>query len=192
MNSYTSACFPDRWRILGLRLQPFCLGHALLLERYGSPFANAFQGEPIGEVGFADLLLAIFICSKPYPQAAEAMGRGLGLSYRLFAWRCWWFAWRRPYAFVGRAAMFQRYMFDGVDGPKTFSHGESGRPPGTPMLLAVKQAGVIVGYSPAEALTVPWSQLLWEIAARKEAAGLLEVLNDAEREAINRREPLNR
>jgi hypothetical protein len=56
---------PSSWQILGLKLQPFALGHLVLLERFGSAFVG---GKP-NPNPFTDLALAVFICSRSYDQA---------------------------------------------------------------------------------------------------------------------------
>lgn len=51
--------------LCGYRLkQPFCLGHALLLEAVESPFASA---EPSARLTAADLILALRLCSQRWP-----------------------------------------------------------------------------------------------------------------------------
>lgn len=57
---YAEACTPDVWKILGLKLLPYCEGHKQLLKRIGSPFAVG------GLVDAGDLVSALLICSRSY------------------------------------------------------------------------------------------------------------------------------
>jgi hypothetical protein len=52
---------------MGRRALPIQLGHALLLQRIGSAFAEpAIQGEP----GWGDCVMAAWVLSRPWPRAA--------------------------------------------------------------------------------------------------------------------------
>ena len=62
---YAEACNPDRWKILGVRLKPFCEGHRLLLKRIGSPFVNG------GAVNGLAFLSALMICSMSYEKGQK-------------------------------------------------------------------------------------------------------------------------
>jgi hypothetical protein len=59
------ALLPDSWRACGVDLLPFSLGHAILLRRLGSPLMPPEDGDPIVEVGFGDVLVAAWVCSRP-------------------------------------------------------------------------------------------------------------------------------
>lgn len=59
------ALLPDSWRACGVDLLPFSLGHAILLRRLGSPLMPPEDGDPISEVGFGDVLVAAWVCSRP-------------------------------------------------------------------------------------------------------------------------------
>lgn len=59
------ALLPDTWRACGVDLLPFSLGHAILLRRLGSPLMPPEDGDPISEVGFGDVLVAAWVCSRP-------------------------------------------------------------------------------------------------------------------------------
>lgn len=81
---YRAWCAPEL-TLLGFRLRaPFCLGHALLLEALGSPFAAL--DDPSAAIEPADLLLALRICARaawPY----RRVDLRAGVWTRL---RTWW------------------------------------------------------------------------------------------------------
>ena len=71
-DQFCEALMPDQWFAAGEPLHPFSVGHAILLRRMGSPFV-ATEGEAAQQVpGFGDLLVAVWICSRP---ATEALRR---------------------------------------------------------------------------------------------------------------------
>jgi hypothetical protein len=53
--------------VLGLRLQPLTVGHALILSRLGSPFAVG------GKVALPHLMEAVAVCSQPLSTATAAL-----------------------------------------------------------------------------------------------------------------------
>ena len=62
--------FPDRWKVGGVLLDTHTLGHALLLQRLGNPYATAVSGA-VPQLGA--LVLATYICSRPAAIAARTM-----------------------------------------------------------------------------------------------------------------------
>ncbi len=56
--------------VLGLRLRPFTLGHALLLLEHRSPFVL----EDERDFAWPDLFLAVFVCSQPQDKARRSVG----------------------------------------------------------------------------------------------------------------------
>jgi hypothetical protein len=70
MPSYVHIALPDSHSILGLNLEPFCLGHYILLSKYGCSFVAEDSSED-GKVGvnIGDLLLGLMVCSQTYEDA---------------------------------------------------------------------------------------------------------------------------
>lgn len=64
---YAQAAIPDPYRILGLRLRPFSLGHYLLLQRFGCRFIE----DDKTTVGRDDLILGVLICSRKHREFLE-------------------------------------------------------------------------------------------------------------------------
>jgi hypothetical protein len=56
---------PQRWQILGVRLQPFSLQHYFLLSRE----ANAFVADADSEAGLQDLIVGVLICSRRWSES---------------------------------------------------------------------------------------------------------------------------
>lgn len=84
---YADALFQDRHRACGVDLLPMTLGHALLLQRLGSPFAGQRPalGEKRPDISFSDILLVAFVCSRNWRSAARAVNRRRS---------AWWLRWK--------------------------------------------------------------------------------------------------
>ena len=80
--SFARAVFPPRVRLGGRRLEALSLGHCLLLEHAGSPFAPFGGAEREPNAG--DVALAWFLLSRPYRAAADTVDR----------WPARWALWR--------------------------------------------------------------------------------------------------
>lgn len=68
---YAATIFPDRFKACGVELRPMTLGHALLLQRIGSPFAGTRRRllEEPNLITYAHILALIFICSRSWRSA---------------------------------------------------------------------------------------------------------------------------
>lgn len=69
--TFAGAVFPDRWKVGRVLLEPHTLGHALLLQRLGNPYAQAVS-QAVPQLGA--LVLASFVCSRPASIAARTAG----------------------------------------------------------------------------------------------------------------------
>lgn len=101
--AWLNAAIPDAPPvILGLRLRPYTLGHELLLHKVESPFVAGT------EFGFADLAIAVLICSQDFHAARRSIS-SRWLNFFLWAWKL---RMRRCNAFVD-AGRFQEYRAAG-------------------------------------------------------------------------------
>jgi hypothetical protein len=184
---YAEACYPPRWRICGVLLQPFSLGHALLLDRVGSPL---LWGE-VARAIVADLIQGLWICSQAYPDAAANLLRPMSRRWRL---ALWWIAWtfrNRHMLALTKLAMFREYVNEAMRRPPVERDGEMSKPSSTPGILCIKRALMIdYGYSAEEALSLPYGQAQWEYYGYLEREGAVTFLDEekqAEREEARRR-----
>lgn len=78
---YAEARNPDRCKMLGLVLKPYCEGHRTNLRRISSPFVCG------GPVSARDLFLAIMICAQTWEDGELFLARKLSLfsKHLLFA-----------------------------------------------------------------------------------------------------------
>lgn len=66
-NSIFIASQPEPYRVLGLKLRPFSLGHYFILTRHGC----AFVADSVHAASRKDLILACLVCSMTYEQWLE-------------------------------------------------------------------------------------------------------------------------
>jgi hypothetical protein len=172
---YLSALFPDEYRVLGIRMAPYTLGHAMLLERLGSPFVTGAHLP-----GRGDLKLAIALCRRSYPRALARVRRTLGIGN-------WSFVLERPWLLdqetqLSGIAQLTDYIRAFQHRPATWNERPGGREMGTPFLLAVKLTQVMhLGKTDLQALCTPLSAALWEYACCWELQEKMQVVNPAER-----------
>lgn len=164
-------------------MAPFTLGHALLLERLGSPFI----GGPARLPGLGDLRLALALCSLTYPRAVKLVGRPRRL--RLALWVVGWTA-RSRYLPAGTLQFFD-YIRKFQNHPECWSGRGGGRAMGTPFFQAVKLTLVMhMGKTELEALCTPLSLALWDYAACWELSEKMELVSSADRAAMETLETL--
>lgn len=65
-SAYFEAEIPTPWRVLGLDLKPFSLGHRLILRRRDSLLMS-----DCAKAGFGDLAEAVAVCSMDFETAAQ-------------------------------------------------------------------------------------------------------------------------
>lgn len=88
---YYECAVPTRYRVLGLRLKPFCLGHRLNLIRLQSPFVFGEQSIATNR----DLLLALMICACSFEEGQEFLSSPSAIKREIRRWdkmvgRRWW------------------------------------------------------------------------------------------------------
>ena len=172
--AYHMAAVPEPVTALGKKLLPYSLGHRLLLEREKSCFVNG------GEISFADLVYAIFICSNTFDGAIKA------LQSPLTYWRIkfWGFCVFLAVRFGGKNlaqsfAHFAEYVSAGSR-PPVFSVKESDAEPiKCPEVSLVKvYLQSRLGYSNAEVMNLPWGQAMWEYSIHAALEGNCKLLDE--------------
>lgn len=175
-HSFALALHPNRVRVAGVLLMPFCLGHAILLTRIKSPLAGYWTGEQ-KEIGVADIAWALWICSRHATEAHQKLGS-------------WWTI-RSIKKLANRVAdngsltthrEIFTYLENGFSGPKMRKESKS-TPCGSP-LLAMLYASLLSHFhrSDSEAFNTPIALALWNRAALLEENGIAKVWTDSDEE----------
>jgi hypothetical protein len=83
-SSFARAALPGPVRVLGIALQPCCIGHVLILQRLDHPLAS---GESCGH---GDAAVAAWCATRPWADAWRGIGRWHMRAFSLlFALRLW-------------------------------------------------------------------------------------------------------
>src|SRR5689334_18492383 len=85
--AWFSACAaaraPTETTVLGLRLQPYAIGHEIILRQNES---HALDGS-LDDVTLQELLLAVLVCSQEFHAAQKLLRRGTVLKWLGLIWR---------------------------------------------------------------------------------------------------------
>ena len=186
--SYPASIIPDQWRIAGMRLVPLTMGHVALGERMGLPY---FAGEdsgvdspeshtPTAGPGPGDLAMALFVCSRPWREAAHKLQRNQGaLRRRFIVWLL-----GEAESFAHHQTQFLRYLEAQFKSPDTWTKGEAKGCAAPPMLSLRARliADLRVGWS--ESLDIPIAEAMWLSAAQAEREGGIDWVTANERKAM--------
>jgi len=180
---YSEALWADRWTILGVRLQPLCLGHALLLQRLGIAEPSAFSLQP-SAFPLGDLLLGLYICSRSVARAGAGLQRAS--TRRWLALRAW--AVRLLPARIRALALarYAQYLAAGWQGPRVWlTQKDGGRPRGAELLQILTVSLMAnLGLDRAAALETPLSLALWDCCAFWESEAALEFVSEEDEDLI--------
>ena len=165
-----------------MRLLPFCIGHAVLLQRCGSPFALG-AGLRSADITLPNVLTAVFICSQQPGTAYERLEQRLPLGWRLRGLGLSVLIRVRPWLLMSEVVLLQNYQRQSMDAPEAWQETE-GREMACPDLLALRIAAMRLGYSVADADVMPMERLLWEVYGAAEAEGRVRLVNEREQSAM--------
>lgn len=177
LDDYLKAALPDRWIILGQQLEPFSLGHVMILARLGNSFVT---GEPPQA---ADLIQAVFICCHRYEEALTELQRA-DLPELL---RKWGEA-IGDFDVPTKIEEFKGYIAAGSTWPELNDPPEDkkqGREPGSPFLQRVKLTLLSkLNHSLSEALNKPYGEAIHDYFAFAEMQGSAEITTAKEKTDI--------
>lgn len=171
---YAEAVFQGRERVAGARLLPMTVGHALLLQRLGSPFSPGDR--PPAEIG--DCALAIEILRRPYPRAVSAAN-----SWRIRPW-----LWLRWVMLSFRFQFYRWKLLSFVSNSWTlpevwFNHaGEYSS--GDPLRVIVNTLCAKLGRSAHDAMNTPLKQALWDVCEYWRQEGAIRFATPDEEELL--------
>jgi hypothetical protein len=171
---YAAAVLPDRWRVCGVDLMPFALGHLLALQRLGSPFVV------VGEPGPVDLTLALYVCSRKPSDIFARWHRDIPWGWKMRGRKIAFQAALRPSRFLDSCMGFAGYVDANSIGPKLWI--ERGRKDvktiTAPEMLSMHRRMMLCGFSESEAWDMPFVRVRWEQAASAEVDGVASFFTD--------------
>lgn len=177
--SYAAAVFPDQWRCAGVALRTLTLGHALLLQRLGNPFAARPLPGGTGRLG--DVSQALMVCSRAWSEARDMIDTRA---------ERWWLAWRaitiRHHGIEKADAELSAYLTHAWPEVNwwTPTDGRT-RALGAELLHILVNVERRMGLSLEDALGVPVAVAYWDAAADAERSGAISLRSEAD-EAMSR------
>jgi len=184
--AYLRAVVPEPFRVLGLKLEPFSIGHYLLLHRFDVAFVTGV------EPNIGDLFLGVWICAHSWEEnnalldssrfwedmatwRGQVYGRGL-------------LGWVRPRKVdLGeKTKLFLDYVEQGLRWPKFFYEDQqASATAGAPFVQTVKVVLMKeVGLSESDVLNRPMALCLWDYITLGELNGKVQIYNEAEHQAM--------
>lgn len=174
--AWLNASLPERFTVLGQQLEPFSIGHIMMLRRLGNVFAREEGG---GRVTLGDLTQAVFICCHTFDEGWAAFHQA-NLGELLTKWG----EKTDQFDFKEAVQWFREYLDHGYVLPEikdaSDKEGEK-RMPGAPFLqriLLTLQSKL--NYTRSEALNMPYAQALLDYFAYWEMEHAIKILNEQE------------
>lgn len=204
--AYASACIPDTYTVLGLRLKPLSLGHYLLMRRYGCAYSSDVETD----IGFSDLVTAVLICSMTFEECVDffalpkvpffsmenlkTFGQAWYLSNKLggagYEIRMWGNTFakqirrRKGFNILNEAKTFQKYIMEGSQMPFYYDgDNKTDKPSGAHWSVAL-HSFLLTKYSESEALNIPLRQAFIQYCKWAEEQGAIELFQDYEEDLL--------
>lgn len=184
--AFLEAALPEPVTLLRQQLQPYSLGHEMLLQRIGNAFLTR-QAMPTVD----DLYWGVYICCHTYDEAVAALRQTEEEFKALMA------AWQKKVGAISEVELlelmieFQRYINDGSQCPKFREISRPGqgarRRPGAPAAVALLNC--LTGdlhWSRHEALNAPLGLARWHYCAWWERRGNIAITAKDEAAEIQR------
>ena len=146
----------------------------------GSPFAPFDREAADKPAGLGDVLLALFILSRPANAAADGIG---GVWFQLLTWY-WSFRFRvevalcpaKVFAVPAASSQLAHFIGRSCRGPRLWEESAGdGRRRGSPALATIKANLMRLGFSDGDALVMPVKRALWECSVWWEMQGTARI-----------------
>jgi hypothetical protein len=174
---YFLAAIPEPFQILGLRLNPFCLGHYFLMRRFDCAFVN----EESVNATIEDLVFGVLICSMTYEEFIEFLASENFLSEV----KQWGAQFRLDFSFTEKVKLFNEYLSKAFKQPSVVFEGDETNS-GAHWSQTVKCALIAhCGYNESQAMNLPLSQAFHDFYKNAESNGVLRIVDDEEVALLN-------
>jgi hypothetical protein len=170
--AYFRAAIPEPFRILGLKLKPFSLGHYFNLKRFDSAFVAEEQREATRE----ELIFAVLVCSMGHEEFIEFIEKP-GAFRTITKWgrKCGIFD------LPSKLELFKTYLSEGTKQPQFWIEEDDGNQSGSHWSQAV--LSVLMGqggYTRKEVLSAPLAQAFADFYKLAENNGLIRLMTEEE------------
>jgi len=208
LDNYVKSAIPEPYTIMGLRMQPFSLGHLFLMTRFGCSYSS---DDITKKAGLGDFILALTICSRNYKDNIDFFNNDIVYDNKLR--NCyesilsritnvgvpqrwikrwinkvkWQLRFNKQFDVMEHMLTFDKYRKDGLIIPKFWESGEetsktSGSHWSQGVLYILTSE---LGYSYNEAMDLPLSRALVEYFKCMEAHGAITFMDDDDLEIVD-------
>jgi len=172
---YRRLTIPARATVLGWRLVPFTVGHAVLFDRLGVDEIQEWQ----------DIVVAAKLCSMPADKAerwASSPWRRR-MTWALVRWTKLHLV-IRPQEVAKAIKVFGQYLEEWTKAPRHEScHKADSKPCGSPPAQALRVVLMSrLGYSSAEVDRLPYARAVWDYLSYMESEGHVRIAEDLDDE----------
>lgn len=169
---YARAYFPPTWRVMGRKLVPLTVGHALLLEAMQHPLSPLYHGteRPLGP---ATLALAVEACSRPVESARKWLARPGRVKRWSLIWRTLFIPRDRPWVPLAQFVDYRRFWC--FDRPEVAADPGRGSGSEVPHLLSLIAQQTVEGCSREAILNTPCRIALWDAVFFSDASNIVKV-----------------
>lgn len=169
---YHEAAIPEPVTVLGIRLRPFSIGHAMLLRRFEAEGADV-----------ASLIFGILVCARDYHGALALLASPLRLSIE-----CWKLGLRLRISganIIEALNVFRSYIKEGGDYIEFYDDGKERKRIAAPPVAIVKVfLQRELGVSETDALNMPLGKAISEMMIARAMSGECELIDEKERNEI--------
>ena len=188
---YVDAVLPKKFRICGLELKPFSLGHYLLLEKSGNPFINPTAEETSLSDSIYYLFHALLVCALTFENnilVQEDDKAYSKLTIEFFDNLKKNIESDKNWNIVMKIKEFENYMKYHMDMPIYTEEncGDSGVPSGTDWKQTIFIVFKKMGYTDSEILNMNFKKLFYEWTSWAEGEGGIKVMNKIDLEQLKK------
>lgn len=170
LDIYRETFLQDAIEVLGLRMVPFTIGHAVMLDRMGIDKIRDPES----------LMTAVLVCSMSVKQFERRIR-----THWFTVWVVWW-SWRSerrwskdPESYVRSHKLFAEYLDEQTACPDfDLIRSSDGIEGGVPFVQYLR--GVLIaklGYDPSKVMETPFTQAYWDYCSFMEYERAIEVLD---------------
>lgn len=154
-HQFAEQIIPDPWRVFGVALKPFTVGHSILLERIKSPFAFG------GNADVDDIARAILFFTSDFEGGVKSLYRRT-LSQKVWQWRFKvWAFFNKDKALAGRLILANYISEARGARPSCFVNKSKTAVTHAPDSLITIATLLRLGYTECEALNMPYGKANW-------------------------------
>ena len=186
--AYLQAAIPEPYRILGIRLRSFSIGHLFLLHRHGCNFITAAKPPWID-----DLILGILVCGLSYEEGVSIFNDQSATDTQIAKWRKTCLVRRFfgiPFGmvrvdWVEKANLFRQYLDDAMKIPKAFVEEKTGNSMGAPMWQTIRVSLLSqTSLTNSEILNMPLALAFWDYLTLGELKAQARIFNEPEHKEL--------